>query len=99
MSAFPTVVDDAAFCGPAGGFVLARESHSDIAALRSARASALARLPARQRASDASLRVRLRAALDEGQRQREEIARMREELGLAHGRVRELELDRRVRRT
>ena len=59
MSTFPTVVDDAAFCGPAGEFVLAREPHSD-AALRSARASALA---------------------------------------LAHGRVRELELDRRVRRT
>ena len=60
MSAFRTVVDDAAFCGPAGEFVLAREPHSEIAARRSARASALA---------------------------------------LAHGRVRELELDRRVRRT
>ena len=62
MSTSPTVVDDAAFCGPAGEFVLAREPHSEIAALRSARASALA-------------------------------------LALAHGRVRELELDRRVRRT
>ena len=69
MSAFRTVVDDAAFCGPAGEFALAREPHSQI------------------------------AALDEGQRQREEIARMREDLALAHGRVRELELDRRVRRT
>ena len=69
MSAPPAVVDDAAFCGPAGEFALAREPHSEI------------------------------AALDEGQREREEIARMREELGLAHGRVRELELDRRVRRT
>ena len=69
MSAFPTVVDDAAFCGPAGEFALAREPHSEI------------------------------AALDEGRRQREEIARMREELALAHRRVRELELDRRVRRT
>ena len=59
MSAFPTVVDDAAFCGPAGEFALAREPHSAI------------------------------AAVDEGQRQREEIARMREEL----------ELDRRVRGT
>ena len=58
MSAFRTVVDDAAFCGRAGEFVLAREPHSEIAALRSARASAL-----------------------------------------APGRVRELELDRRVRRT
>ena len=69
MSTFPTVVVDAAFCGRAGEFALAREPHSQI------------------------------AALDEGQRQLEEIARMREDLALAHGRVRELELDRRVRRT
>ena len=57
MSAFPTVVDAAAFCGPAGEFALAREPHSEIAALRSAQASWVA---------------------------------------LAHGRVRELELDRRT---
>ena len=69
MSAFRTVVDDAAFCGRAGEFVVAREPRSEI------------------------------AALDEGQRQREEVARMREELALAHGRVRELELDRRAHRT
>jgi hypothetical protein len=56
-------------------------------------------VPVRQRASDASLRARLRAALDEAQRHRGEIARLREELALAHGRVRELELDRRLRRT
>ena len=35
-------------------------------------------------------------ALDENQRQREELAALREELALAHGRVRELELDRRI---
>jgi Family of unknown function (DUF6262) len=75
------------------------ELRSQIEALRTAHAVAPARLPVRQRASDASVRVRLRAALDEGQRQREEIARLREELALAHGRVRELELDRRLRRT
>jgi hypothetical protein len=40
----------------------------------------------------------LRAALDENQRQREELAALREELALTHGRVRELELDRRVGR-
>ena len=74
------------------------ELRTEIEALRAAQASAPASLPARQRASDASLRARLRAALDEGQRQREEIARLREELALAHGRARELELDRRVRR-
>jgi hypothetical protein len=72
---------------------------SEIEALRSAQVDAPARLPVRQRASDASLRARLRAALEEGQRQREEIARLRDELALAHGRVREIELDRRRRRT
>ena len=71
------------------------ELRSQIETLRAADAAA----PVRQRASDASLRARLRGALEEGQRQREEIARLREELALAHGRVRELELDRRLRRT
>jgi hypothetical protein len=71
---------------------------SEIEALRSIHTAAPARLPVRQRASDASLRARLRAALEENQRQREEIAALREELALAHGRVRELELDRRVGR-
>jgi len=75
------------------------ELRSQIEALRAADAAAPARVPIRQRASDASLRARLRGALEEGQRQREEIARLREELALAHGRVRELELDRRQRRT
>jgi hypothetical protein len=74
------------------------ELRAEIEALRAADASTPAQLPTRQRASDASLRARLRAALDEGQRQREEIARLREELAVAHGRARELELDRRVRR-
>ena len=74
------------------------ELRSAIEALRAAHTAAPARLPVRQRASDASLRARLRSALDENQRQREEITRLREELALAHGRVRELELDRRVRR-
>jgi hypothetical protein len=73
------------------------ELRTEIETLRSAQAAVPARVPVRQRASDASLRTRLRAALDESQRQREEITRLREELALAHGRVRELELDRRVR--
>ena len=75
------------------------ELRSRIEALRAADAAAPAHVPVRPRASDASLRARLRAALEEGQRQREEIARLREELALAHGRVREIELDRRLRRT
>jgi hypothetical protein len=72
---------------------------SEIEALRAAQTAGPARVPVRQRASDASLRSRLGAALDEGQRQREELARLREELALAHGRVRGLELARRLRRT
>ena len=75
------------------------ELRSQIEALRAADAAAPPRVPVRQRASDASLRTRLRGALEESQRQREEIARLREELALAHGRVREIELDRRLRRT
>jgi len=72
------------------------ERRSHIEALRSAQVAAPARLPVRQRASDASLRAWLRAALDENQRQREGIARLPEELSLALGRVRKRELDRRV---
>ena len=75
------------------------ELRSQIEALRTEQTAAPGRLAVRQRASDASLRARLRAALDESQRQRDELARLREELALAHGRVRELELDRRLRRT
>jgi hypothetical protein len=73
------------------------ELRAQIEALRTTQVSAP--VPVGNRASDASLRTRLRAALDDSQRQREEIARLREELALAHGRVRELELDRRARRT
>ena len=66
----------------------------EIEALRQGQVGMPTRLPVRERASDASVRARLRAALEENQRQRLEIAGLREEL--AHGRVREL--DRRVRR-
>lgn len=71
---------------------------AEIEALRSAEGATPARLSVAQRASDASLRARLRATLQDNQRQREEMARLREELALAHGRVRELELDKRARR-
>jgi Family of unknown function (DUF6262) len=49
----------------------------------------------RERASEASLRSRLRGALEETKRLRAENAQLRDELALAHGRVRELELTRR----
>jgi hypothetical protein len=51
-----------------------------------------ARLPMGARAGDESIRVRLRVALDENKRLREEIAALRDELAVAHGRVRECEL-------
>ena len=75
------------------------ELRQEIEQLRDEQHSGLSRLPLAERASDASIRARLRAALDDNQRLREENARLREELALAHGRARELELDRRVRRT
>jgi hypothetical protein len=75
------------------------ELRQEIEQLRDEQHSELSRLPLAERASDASIRARLRAGLDDNQRLREENARLREELALAHGRVRELELDGRVRRT
>jgi Family of unknown function (DUF6262) len=51
-----------------------------------------ARLPMREQAGDESIRVRLRMALEDNKRLREEIAALRDELALAHGRFRELEL-------
>lgn len=70
----------------------------EIERLRESSATVPSRLPIRERASEGSLQTRLRAALEENRAQREEIARLREELALAHGRVRELEIERRVRK-
>jgi hypothetical protein len=64
---------------------------ADIERLRGQQ-RAPARLPVRDHASDQSIRSRLGAALDENKRLREEIAALREELGLTHGRVREPQL-------
>lgn len=50
------------------------------------------RLPARERASDQSIRIRLHAALEENKRLRQQIAQLRDELALTHGHLRELEL-------
>jgi hypothetical protein len=68
------------------------ELRAEIERLRSEPQPASARLPSRERASDASIRTRLRAALDENKRLREELAALRDELALIHGHVRELEL-------
>ena len=50
------------------------------------------RLPAHERASEESLRTRLRGMLEENKRLRAENAQLRDELALAHGEVRELKL-------
>jgi hypothetical protein len=71
---------------------------AEIEALRADPDGAPARLPVRQRGSEASLRTRLRAALEDNQRLRQEVARLRDELALAHGRARELELERKAGR-
>jgi len=68
----------------------------EIESLRAAEQDIPSRLPVKQRAGDASVRARLRTALDDNKRLREEVARRNEELALAHGRVRELELNRRI---
>ena len=72
------------------------ELRVEIEQLRDDEHHAAVRLPARARASDASVRARLRAALEDNQRLREQNTRLRDELALAHGRVRDLELGRRT---
>jgi len=72
------------------------ELRVEIEQLRDDERQAAVRLPARARASDASVRARLRAALEDNQRLREQNTRLRDELALAHGRVRDLELGRRT---
>jgi hypothetical protein len=48
--------------------------------------------PRHPRASDGSLRARLRGALEENKQLRAENAQLRDELALAHGEIRELKL-------
>jgi hypothetical protein len=71
-------------------------SHADLRAeierLRGEHQPASARPPSREQASDESIRTRLRAALDENKRLRQEISELRDELALTHGHARELEL-------
>lgn len=55
------------------------------------------RLPSHQRASDDSTRARLRGTLEENNRLRAENAKLRDELALAHGQIRELKLTARRR--
>jgi Family of unknown function (DUF6262) len=57
------------------------------------------RVPARERASEDSLRARLRGTLEENKRLRSENVQLREELALAHGQLRDLQLTRRPSKT
>jgi hypothetical protein len=63
-----------------------------IEQLRDQHQHARSRLPARQRASEDSIRARLRGTLEENKRLRAENAQLRDELALAHGHIRELKL-------
>jgi hypothetical protein len=55
--------------------------------------------PRHPRANDESIRARLRGALEEHKQLRAENARLRDELALAHGEIRELKLASRQRST
>jgi hypothetical protein len=66
-----------------------------IEKLRDEQHHAPSRLPARERASEESVRARLRGMLEENKRLRAENAQLRDELAVAHGQVRELQLARR----
>jgi hypothetical protein len=72
------------------------ELRAQIERLRNEPAPAAAHPSSGERASDESIRTRLRVALDENKRLRDEIAELRDELALTHGRARELELAKRT---
>jgi hypothetical protein len=68
------------------------ELRTTIEQLRDQRHHGPSRLPAGERASEESVRARLRGTLEENKRLRAENAKLRDELALAHGQVRELKL-------
>jgi hypothetical protein len=63
-----------------------------IQQLRGAQDSTSSRPARNPRASEESIRARLRGALEENKQLRDENARLRDELALAHGEIRELKL-------
>jgi hypothetical protein len=66
-------------------------SHRELRAeIERHRAQAVPRLPARRSADSNSARVRLRAALEDNQRLRDENRLLKDELAIAHGELREL---------
>jgi hypothetical protein len=70
------------------------ELRAAIEQLRDQHQRTPSRLPTRERASEESMRARLRGMLEENKRLRSENAQLRDELALAHGEVRELKLAR-----
>jgi len=70
------------------------ELRAAIEELRDQHRRTPSRLPTRERASEDSMRARLRGMLAENKRLRSENAQLRDELALAHGEVRELKLAR-----
>jgi uncharacterized protein DUF6262 len=60
----------------------------EIDRLRSAHPAEPVPIPARERASDASLRARNALLLEENRRLRSEVAELRQEIALAHGAAR-----------
>jgi predicted RNase H-like nuclease (RuvC/YqgF family) len=68
------------------------ELRAAIEQLRDQHQHAPSRLPRHERASEESLRARLRGALEENTRLRAENTQLRDELANAHGEVRELKL-------
>ena len=70
------------------------ELRAAIEQLRDQHRRTPSRLPTRERASEESMRARLRGMLEENKRLRSENAQLRDELALAHGEVRELKLAR-----
>jgi Family of unknown function (DUF6262) len=70
-----------------------------IQQLRDERHGTPSRPPRQPRASEESIRARLRGALEENKQLRGENAQLRDELALVHGEVRELKLASRQRST
>ena len=68
------------------------ELRAAIEQLRGHRQPIPSRLPVNERASENSIRARLRGTLEENTRLRAENTQLRQELAIAHGQVRELKL-------
>ena len=95
-----TFVAVAAEAGVSARYLYAHpQLRATIQQLRNEQHSTPARPPRQPRASEESIRARLRGALEENKQLRAENAQLRDELALAHGQIRELKLTNRRRST